>query len=373
MKFPIVTEVKNLLFPRAGYLEKKWSDHEDFTLLMNFVGIVLGSCFWIWDYVTDPIGAQSTIWLRLTFLLFIANVVGFRLKTRPRFLTAAAIGMTLGGEYIYIEILNRLDMGMVYGIGGFTFFLFLPVTAFIGFSLRSNLAYTLSATALPQLLGALGIAHNFPQLQYAVLLWPAAIITILTQVVFAHNYRHRYELHKSLEMASNTDPLTGASNRRHFIPCLDQEMDRSQRLGHQLSLLMIDIDNFKKINDTRGHPAGDLVICKLADICAKTLRRIDAVARLGGDEFAVLMFDTDYSGALVAAEHIRKAVECARVTGADGREFQFTISIGAATRRIKHRTGSDLLADADRMLYEAKQLGRNTVWPAVNGRETVYL
>jgi diguanylate cyclase (GGDEF)-like protein len=356
----LLSQVSKLFTPTPEYLARKRSDHNTFIVLMNIVSAVLGCSFWAWDYVTDPVGAGDTIMLRLTYLVFLINVVAIRANVNARVLTISAIGMTLASEVVYVEVLNRLNTGMVYGIGGFTFFLFLPVIAFLGYSLRSNLFYTLAAVAIPQILGAVGFAHNFPQAQYAILLWPAAIIAMSTQVTFALNYRLRYDLYMTLERMSNTDPLTSISNRRHFIPLLDMEMERSRRNDKSLTVLMLDIDHFKKINDTYGHATGDTTIRDLANICKENLRKIDIVARLGGEEFAILLLDTGIHGAEIVAEHIRKAVSLAVITSNKGEHFGVTVSIGVAAL-ASHRTPEELLAEADQFLYKAKRDGRNQV------------
>jgi GGDEF domain-containing protein len=106
-----------------------------------------------------------------------------------------------------------------------------------------------------------GFAHHFLHRHYAVLIWPSAVKVMLMQFNFALSYLRRTESEAALQEASNTDPLTGASNRRHSMPLLNLEILRCRRLKHPVSLLMIDIDHFKKINDSYGHPVGDLAIC----------------------------------------------------------------------------------------------------------------
>ena len=192
-------------------------------------------------------------------------------------------------------------------------------------------------------------------------------MTMLVQFAFAFSYLRRYESEAALELASNTDPMTGVSNRRHFMPLLRQEIIRGHRLNSRVSLLMLDIDHFKKINDTYGHPTGDMVICTLADICRRESREIDVVARLGGEEFAILLPETAMQDALVVAERVRAAVENTSVKSMDNVEFRFTVSIGAAEQPRDDKSEEKLIGMADAALYQAKTSGRNRVVSALEG------
>jgi diguanylate cyclase (GGDEF)-like protein len=265
-----------------------------------------------------------------------------------------------------VEILNRLNTGMTYGIGEFMFFMFMPLVLFQGFSLRMNLSYTFVAAATPHLLAAVNFTHDFQQSHYAVLIWPTAVMTMLVQFAFALNYLRRYESETALELASNSDPMTGVSNRRHFMPLLRQEIARGSRLNHRVSLLMLDIDHFKKVNDTYGHPTGDLVICALADICRKASREIDVVARLGGEEFAILLPETDLKVAMTVAERVRAAVENTSVNCAGDTKLHFTVSIGVAEQPQNDKSEETLIGIADAALYQAKISGRNRVISTLN-------
>ncbi|MFZ2300567.1 MAG: GGDEF domain-containing protein [Gallionella sp.] len=344
-----------------AYLQKKLEDHRSFSVAMFLLFACLGASFWAWDYVTDPIGARDTVWLRLSYLLLAVIPFAFRRVRNRRVLAFISMGAALLAEIAFVEILNRLDTGMTYGIGGFMFFMFMPVVLFQGFSLRLNLIYTFIAAAIPHLLAGIDFAHGFQQSHYAVLIWPTAVMTMLVQFAFAFSYLRRHESEAALELASNTDPMTGVSNRRHFMPLLRQEILRGHRLNSRVSLLMLDIDHFKKINDTYGHPTGDLVICTLADICRRESREIDVVARLGGEEFAILLPETAMQGALGVAERIRAAVENTSVKSLGNVEFHFTVSIGAAEQPPDDKSEEKLIGMADAALYQAKTSGRNRV------------
>jgi diguanylate cyclase (GGDEF)-like protein len=165
-----------------------------------------------------------------------------------------------------------------------------------------------------------------------------------------------------LRTQAHTDLLTGTLSRRRFQEVLEIEISRSRRHGHSLSLLMMDLDHFKSVNDTFGHDAGDRVLMAVADSCREVIRGSDALGRLGGEEFAVLLPETGPMGARVAAERLRQRIEAQRVTTSDGSVIQVTVSIGVASADPAEPAELAALLDAaDRGLYRAKQSGRNRV------------
>jgi two-component system, cell cycle response regulator len=157
-----------------------------------------------------------------------------------------------------------------------------------------------------------------------------------------------------------TDPLTGCYNRRYLDERLREEVLRSQRSGRPLSLIVADIDHFKQVNDTLGHPAGDCVLKGMAEILLSEMRaQIDWVARLGGEEFVVLLPDTELEAAGRVAERLRLAVE-ATTFMFEKHEIHVTASFGVAAR-VESDTAASLLGRADAMLYKAKAANRNAV------------
>ena len=159
-----------------------------------------------------------------------------------------------------------------------------------------------------------------------------------------------------------TDPLTSCLNRRALETRLRAEWRQAARRGTTVAVLAIDIDHFKRINDTRGHPVGDVVLQELAGIFRATARDTDAVARLGGDEFVIVLPDTGWQGALRFAERVRRKVEDFAF-GAPTNEMDVTISVGVALARGTDPMAPDvLLLEADRSLYKAKTGGRNRIF-----------
>ena len=164
-------------------------------------------------------------------------------------------------------------------------------------------------------------------------------------------------LHRQLQKLSITDVLTGLANRRHFMARLQAEVDRPAGLGHTLSVVLVDADHFKRVNDTHGHPAGDEVLRVLAAMLCEDLRvPTDLAARIGGEEFALLLPDTDLRGAQRVCERLQERLR-QREFDFDGRRFQVTVSMGVVER--DREDAAALLRLADRNLYQAKQAGRD--------------
>lgn len=185
------------------------------------------------------------------------------------------------------------------------------------------------------------------------IIWLAAFMLIF------HLAQEKKYTAKLAELA-NHDALTNLHNRHYFNQELTKEVAKSRRYKIQLSLLMIDIDHFKKVNDTYGHPVGDYVLKALAEICKSILRDVDIVVRFGGEEFIVILPSTNISGALLTAERIRFAVEKYEFVYEDI-SLKATVSIGATSYDNDDWTDKDLIKAADIALYEAKKNGRNQV------------
>jgi diguanylate cyclase (GGDEF)-like protein len=167
------------------------------------------------------------------------------------------------------------------------------------------------------------------------------------------------ELYKQL---SRIDGLTELYNYTFFQQLLKTEVERAQRYGHQLSLLMIDIDNFKEYNDSHGHPAGDEALRKLSRVMSRAVRGCDYIARYGGDEFVVVLPETDQSEARTIGERLRTLVARTKFNGAPVvKEGIITVSVGLATFPGDAQTKEDLIKRADQALYRAKAKNRNNL------------
>ncbi len=165
---------------------------------------------------------------------------------------------------------------------------------------------------------------------------------------------------RELEELAHTDALTSILNRGGLIKSLTNEMDRAVRYKHPLSIMMTDIDHFKRVNDEYGHLRGDSVIKEVADILSEASRKSDSVGRYGGEEFMLLMPETDIQKAKVVAERIRIDVENHRFCEDEGLDISVTCSIGL-TEFESNQSLSSLLETVDEMLYKAKDSGRNKI------------
>ena len=155
------------------------------------------------------------------------------------------------------------------------------------------------------------------------------------------------------------DDLTGVPNRRFFRRQLNREIERARVYGVPLSVLLIDVDDFKQINDTLGHLMGDVVLSELCGAVQEMLRTPDSISRFGGDEFAVLLPHTDAAGAVSVAERILQRVRELSVTDAENRPIPCTVSIGVAQVGADDSAFSDIVRRADARLYDAKREGKN--------------
>ena len=187
----------------------------------------------------------------------------------------------------------------------------------------------------------------------------ALLIFVLSNRYFQSTEKLR-QAHDQLAQLANTDVLTGVSSRRSFLAGLEAELARARRHDESLSLLMLDIDHFKRVNDVHGHPIGDAVLKQFTATCASMLRAHDLFGRLGGEEFAIALPHTDLDGARSVAEKIRMAIEQAPLTTAAG-NIEITVSIGVAQTQAGQHGIDQLIAWADKALYDAKHGGRNQV------------
>jgi len=181
--------------------------------------------------------------------------------------------------------------------------------------------------------------------------------------------------HQDIYNQSVTDALTGLYNRRHMQSALADERRRAERYGHQLSVIMLDVDGFKTYNDTYGHPQGDVLLKQLADVLADNVRDVDIVGRYGGEEFIIVLPETGKDAAFQTAERLRNAVADSVFPGTPAREgadarlmgtpgengttVRKTISLGVATFPVDADDAQALVSKADQALYRAKHAGRN--------------
>jgi diguanylate cyclase (GGDEF)-like protein len=190
-------------------------------------------------------------------------------------------------------------------------------------------------------------------------------------IAFGFFWMTTAELTHELEQMASTDPLTRVYNRRVFREWCEREIDRSRRTGHPFSLLMMDLDHFKKINDRYGHRGGDEMLVAVVETMQDSVRGIDILARWGGEEFVALLPATTLDLAMIVAQRVRTNIEklLLRTPGATAEEaegvMRMTVSLGVASYRGAEDSLEEIFARADAALYQAKAAGRNQVLPMV--------
>jgi len=194
------------------------------------------------------------------------------------------------------------------------------------------------------IIGKPGLAMQFKNFSFA-------IGAILFTVGFLQWSSWTIRNIKQLEDIAVKDELTQLFNRRGFLQHLSKEIDRSQRLNHGFTLLILDLNNFKLINDTHGHPVGDDILRRVAAVLRNEFRSYDILGRIGGDEFAAILPDSCPEDGLKASERIKKAVKEAF----SGTEFEISLAVGAAFFPLEAKTADKLLIVADKRMYENKR------------------
>jgi diguanylate cyclase (GGDEF)-like protein len=269
------------------------------------------------------------------FLIWAVCVLGVYLATPNRFILSA--GVALG-----------CTLGLMVGVG---------------LVVRPSLMDTLRMVLILGAANAVGYLTSYHfnrlrRLQFALLLKAEEANQALLREV-AERRRLEAEL---LRMAS-TDGLTGLFNRRHFLELANRELARARRAGTPISLLLLDVDHFKEVNDRHGHAAGDLALKAVGEACRAALREVDVVGRLGGEEFAACLPEAGEDGAVEVAERLRRTLAALRVETPAG-PLSLTVTIGVAAVRAEETDVTQALQRADDAMYAGKRAGRDRVMAA---------
>ena len=222
-----------------------------------------------------------------------------------------------------------------------------PLTRFIPIILQSGTQIEAKDLRIGAEAGALGFLTD-----------PADLDLLLTRVRTLLDFKAYLD---TCEEAAFTDHLTGLANRRRFERQLRREIERTARYNHPFCLLLIDIDEFKQVNDTFGHKGGDDAIRQLAKTLQAGIRDVDLAARIGGDEFALVLPETRAIRGFEIADRLRRAIKATKIPAAGSASTRITASFGIAESLSGDQTINELLARADAALYEAKHQGRDRV------------
>lgn len=341
-----------------------------FTLLLTLSCWHLG--FFKWQVVAVYVGLALPI--NLSFYVAIRS--GFNLRFADPSLTfAQLLASILPVFYVMFHAGPARGAFLLLAVSAYLYGLF-------QFRTRQFMAMTLLALSGYAAMIALLAVYQPTQVELRVeMLLAVAFAVTLLQISMLGGYigklRHKLN-HKNVELEARNqeleaalqtirdmairDELTGVFNRRHLRDVLRLESMRTDRHGGAFSLLMVDIDFFKYVNDDYGHLAGDLVLKRVAEIAQAELRQTDVLCRYGGEEFAILLPQTPLAGARITAERIRLAVERSRYYAVDTK-LQVTVSIGVA-EYIRHEDSDRTFQRADEALYRAKESGRNRTMAA---------
>jgi diguanylate cyclase (GGDEF)-like protein len=346
------------------YLSDKFLETRSTALVMGLAASLLAIGLWSWDWVHDPVhGMQALprrILLAAILLIYpVALAAGLRRSWLPWCMAA----LVLATQAVFLWHLDQVETGLVYGIAGFMYWFLLPIFMGLPYRFRSNLLLNLVIAALPNLLVRLGIAPSFELDKYNVLIWPTCGIAILVNLMLDQLYRRLFRYRRDIEDLARFDPLTGLANRRYFFERAEDVLGLCCRHQHAASVLMIDIDHFKRINDTHGHPVGDRALAHVASHLRSGLRRTDLVGRYGGEEFAVVLPETAPAPALLVAEKVRRRIEEGplQLPGHNGVPITVSIGVTGLDRLPRQVELEQLLRSADQALYRAKRAGRNQV------------
>ncbi|HET7313065.1 GGDEF domain-containing protein [Salinisphaera sp.] len=357
----------------AIYLAAKERDFAGFvrgTLLTTalFVLAAVG-----WDFAIDPVHAWQLIWLRFlgSALVLLWALASWRNVHAPM-ARALAVLVPLAIEASFIHVLAVLNGGGAYGMGGFLYFFILVPFLTLAQPLVLSAAVLVLLAVMPPVASLFGLSADLDWVVYTAYIGLALGPVMLILLMFEYLYWTVFRYRRKVEVQAVTDALTAVANRRHFMLEAAARLENRQQCGAPASLLFVDIDRFKAINDRHGHALGDQALTHVVNRLKQVLRDDDLIARYGGEEFVVLLSDADTDHAVRVAERMRVAVktEPYDVAGTNEPAITLTVSIGIATRAADRPVDLDtLIIAADRALYDAKSAGRDRVVAAAERTE----
>lgn len=342
------------------------------TILFALTWLALNLLFIFTDSLLYESGSVWKAALPLRLSLFCSTLVGliFLTKVKKPPVYDWSTLLMICSAYVHVFALNHLQPLSQYA--GLDYLLVLSIYLLVPIRLRfrlsSSVAFSLGNIAMYSIY-FFTQSPPFPLSQLIVIISSFLLANGLgvwfSCQIYSHR-RHQYEAQtRSLELRKDLiqnalfDQLTGVANRRHFFQVAEEEFERFSRYNRTFSLLMLDLDHFKEVNDKYGHPVGDKVLKELADTILRSKRDNDLFGRLGGEEFALLLPETNLSGATEIAVRLRRACHMLGVPG--HMEIRVTVSIGVTQVRSEDTGFDDVLSRVDETLYQAKNNGRDRV------------
>lgn len=322
-------------------------------------GAVLFVSFLLWDYLVVPASLSQTLPLRGIFAGAFLVLLGLTyipaLQRFPSVLLQAGVVLGASGVSAIGAYQNSVHVFSTSAL-----MLVIVVIAALAPSLRSAICSFSLMLVTSGLFMKLAGTPLVSIVAVGLFVFSAGVVACLLAAVTERMDLRAFQLEHTLEQMASTDPLTGVRNRRAFFEAGDTELERADRYGFPVSAFVLDIDHFKAVNDTYGHPVGDAVIRAVAQTALRTLRATDVLGRIGGEEFAILSTHTGEDEAQRLAERLREEVASTLVQCGLSR-LHVTISVGTATWDGDGESFEELLARADSALYMAKHAGRNRV------------
>lgn len=335
--------------------------------LFVLAGAILFLVFWGWDWLIDARGAERTMSLRLVAAA--VYLMAFALMSTGGWLGRHVVLVyticCLAAPVFIVVIGSFLEGGHLAVMGGGTFILI--IVAMVGPIDRIAIPLAIGVTGVLSI-SLLAVSRLDPDLAAVVapegaleiVVFQASVtglVVVLARRDTLTNFR-LFKLHREAERRAVTDPLTQALNRRGLEDLYMREIARQQRYKHPTALLLLDIDHFKRVNDTYGHPVGDEILEGLSHRVRLHIRDSDYFARVGGEEFVAVLTEVDDDMALESAERLRERIGREPFATSAG-DLSITVSIGVRVIQADDTTLELALADADKALYRAKDKGRN--------------
>jgi diguanylate cyclase (GGDEF)-like protein len=300
----------------------------------------------------------------ITQILYILFNLSLYIALKNRQFTFAKYGII---SSYFIQLTLAVFLWFPICTGFFMLYFIIPVVSFMltDYNNKNDVLFSVIVSALTTvclLLSVIGVnfALYCPSEQICMVIKILTILSLLPPIIFVlwNMSWNQYVLQQELSKLANTDALTKTLNRRALFVRGEQEYRLARKYNHDLTLILMDIDYFKKINDSYGHPAGDTLLFEIAQLVRNNIRKEDIFARYGGEEFAVLLRRSDTESSRLVAEHLMEKIRN-HTFYVDNKNVTMTVSIGVSQLTPEHSSIETMISNADKALYQAKERGRD--------------